>query len=367
MRRALPVFVLGALFWAACEEEEFGFPDYDFDFDAGTFDAALPDAGVRANPVLSDADVPDADAPDAAPEAGVDAGVDAGPNPVAVTPPNGSTAEDGTGFDLQVSIARTPIANVTLPVVVSKPGEATVSVASVVFTPAGARTATVQVRGVDDGVADPDEPFTVTVGPPTSTDPAFAGQPAVVVSAMNLGWVQLLKNVGFEVAPGATINLDATTSFTPDYVANGGWLGSPNAPFNTVIANGFGRDGTRGARMSRAVGTDGTHLPSFHQAIAVTAAQRTCTYRARADVRADVATARPRLLLGLDTATGAHVGGLYSADSNAPLGTWQTLSILQTGPNVAWEVANVLLAVTDAAFTGEAYVDHARLDRICKN
>lgn len=361
MRRAVLVVLLPVV-WVACEDGDPLVVGPSLSLDAGSVtlpDAAVSglDASIAAETITDAASTEQVDAADAAT-------VDAGPNPVSVSALTGTTAEDGTGFDLVVSLARAPTDIVTIPITISKPGEATATPGSLTFTPAGGLTASLAIRGVDDGVDDANQPFTITIGPPASADPSFANHPALVVDATNESWVQRFANIGFDVAAGTTVDLDNAAAWPVDYQTNGGWVGSPNPPYDTVIGDTFGRNG-RGAKLTRPAGTDGTYLPGFQQTLAVADTERTCVYRARADVEAIDDTARLRLLLDLDYANGVHANIGY-VDSTAATGTWQTLSVQETGPAVAWTNATVIVGAATAGYTGEARADNVRLDRICK-
>jgi hypothetical protein len=84
-------------------------------------------------------------------------------------------------------------------------------------------------------------------------------------------------------------------------------------------------------------------------------------------VRSAVATAKLRLLLGFDTAAGVHVGGIFFTDGTATVDQWDTITLTQTGSAAAdFTVANVMVGVAGADFTGEARADNVRLDRLCK-
>jgi hypothetical protein len=86
---------------------------------------------------------------------------------------------ENNGFDARffIQLDTLPSANVTISLAVSDPTEgALVSPAALTFTPANGMLAqTVQVLGVDDGIADGNVPFIVITGPATSTDPNYNG------------------------------------------------------------------------------------------------------------------------------------------------------------------------------------------------
>lgn len=82
--------------------------------------------------------------------------------------------ESGTTATFTVSLVGQPQSNVTLPLSVDKPGEATLSTSLLTFTPQNYSTPkTVTVRGKDDFIADGNQSFTITLGPTRSSDAAF--------------------------------------------------------------------------------------------------------------------------------------------------------------------------------------------------
>jgi hypothetical protein len=87
-----------------------------------------------------------------------------------------ATSEAGTTASFTVTLGSMPSANVTIAVASSDTSEATVSTASIVFTPASWNVGqTVTVTGVDDFLDDGDQPFTITLGASVSTDPTYNG------------------------------------------------------------------------------------------------------------------------------------------------------------------------------------------------
>jgi hypothetical protein len=104
-----------------------------------------------------------------------------------VTPTSGLvTSEAGGTATFTVALISAPIANVTVAVTSSNPAEGTPSVATLTFTPADFATArTVTVTGVDDAVADGNQPYQIVLAPATSTDPAYNGFDPPDVSVTN--------------------------------------------------------------------------------------------------------------------------------------------------------------------------------------
>ncbi|RIK72126.1 MAG: hypothetical protein DCC67_19700, partial [Planctomycetota bacterium] len=88
----------------------------------------------------------------------------------------------GVSFTLQTQ----PTADVTIPLAVSDPSQATLSAASLAFTPLNWNVPqTVTISGIDDGVVDDDVPFIVAVGPATSADAEYNGLDPNDVSAVS--------------------------------------------------------------------------------------------------------------------------------------------------------------------------------------
>ncbi|HEX5058788.1 MAG TPA: Calx-beta domain-containing protein [Kofleriaceae bacterium] len=86
------------------------------------------------------------------------------------------TTEGGGQATFSVVLMTQPMADVTIPIASTDTGEASVSTASLVFTAANWNVAqTVTVTGVDDSIIDGPQPFTITLGPATSTDTSYAG------------------------------------------------------------------------------------------------------------------------------------------------------------------------------------------------
>ncbi len=95
------------------------------------------------------------------------------------TPTGTTTSESGTWVTFTVVLTSQPTADVTVPIASSNTAEGVVSPASLTFTAASWNVPqTVRVTGVNDLVADGPQPYTVAVGPPTSTDALYAALPA---------------------------------------------------------------------------------------------------------------------------------------------------------------------------------------------
>ena len=107
---------------------------------------------------------------------------------VTVNPTIGlTTHEAGTAAQVTVVLDTQPIADVTIPIVSSDPTEASVSPASLVFTPVTWSTPqVVTVYGVDDPDFDGPIAFVVETAPAVSTDPEYSGLDAADVAGINL-------------------------------------------------------------------------------------------------------------------------------------------------------------------------------------
>lgn len=106
---------------------------------------------------------------------------------ITVTPTSGLvTTESGGTANFTVVLERYPTANVTLALTSSNLAEGAVAPASLVFTQANwNQPQTVTVTGVDDGVIDGDQAYTIVTGQAVSADPAYAGIDAPDVQVVN--------------------------------------------------------------------------------------------------------------------------------------------------------------------------------------
>lgn len=108
------------------------------------------------------------------------------------------TSEAGANATFFIALQSEPTAMVAIVLASSDPTEGAVSVSTVTFTPTNWNVAqAVEIRGVDDSVADGDQHFEVTVGPATSADAEYDGQSGPAVSVTNLD----NETAGFDVAP----------------------------------------------------------------------------------------------------------------------------------------------------------------------
>ena len=108
------------------------------------------------------------------------------------------TTEAGGTATFTVVLKTQPTANVTIGLSSSDTTEGTVSPASLTFTTANWNIAqTVTVTGVDDAVADGNQPYTIVTASASSSDPGYNGlNPADVA----------VTNTDNEPSPGITVN-----------------------------------------------------------------------------------------------------------------------------------------------------------------
>ena len=98
-----------------------------------------------------------------------------------------TTSESGDMATFTVELNAPPSGDVTIPISSSAPDEGTPSVASLKFTKANYKSPqTVTVTGVDDSVADGNQPYTIVLGAATSTDTDYDGLDADDVSVTNV-------------------------------------------------------------------------------------------------------------------------------------------------------------------------------------
>lgn len=104
-----------------------------------------------------------------------------------VSPPSGpATNEAGGSVTFTVRLATEPLGMVTVPLVVSRPNEAKLDVTSLTFDKSSWSTPkTVTVTGLDDALADGDQPYTVSVGPALGAGSGYEGVSGAPVSLKN--------------------------------------------------------------------------------------------------------------------------------------------------------------------------------------
>ena len=105
-----------------------------------------------------------------------------------VTPVAGLiTSETGTHATFTVRLTGKPMYDVTIPIASSNTAEGVADRVSITFTPSNwDLPQTVTVTGVDDQIADGNQPYTIELLPATSQDPAFDGLDADDVQATNI-------------------------------------------------------------------------------------------------------------------------------------------------------------------------------------
>ena len=105
-----------------------------------------------------------------------------------VTPTSGLvTTEAGGQATFTVALISAPTADVTISLTSSDTTEGTVSPSSLTFTSANWNAPqTVTVTGVDDSIADGNQPYTIITGAATSADPLYNGVDPPDVSATNI-------------------------------------------------------------------------------------------------------------------------------------------------------------------------------------
>lgn len=104
-----------------------------------------------------------------------------------LSPLEGVTSENGSSVVFSLSLAAQPTATVVIPLESSNLLEGIVSVTQLTFTSTNWNVSqTFSVRGVNDWEADGDVSYTVTVGPPQSSDLIFAALSPLAVQLVNL-------------------------------------------------------------------------------------------------------------------------------------------------------------------------------------
>ncbi|MFO0748339.1 MAG: Calx-beta domain-containing protein [Myxococcota bacterium] len=106
---------------------------------------------------------------------------------LAVSAPSGQASEAGGEASVSVRLTSRPTGNVVVPVSVSDASEAVATKAFLTFGPSNwDGLQSVSARGVDDDIADGNQPFQLVLGPVASADAAYAGIVAPPVALPNL-------------------------------------------------------------------------------------------------------------------------------------------------------------------------------------
>jgi hypothetical protein len=106
---------------------------------------------------------------------------------VTVSEARGNTREDGTSTTFTIVLNSEPTADVTIPLSSSNGNEGTIAISAVSFTSDDwSSPKTVTVTGVDDDVADGNQPYSIVLGVATSDDEGYAGLNATDVDLTNV-------------------------------------------------------------------------------------------------------------------------------------------------------------------------------------
>lgn len=205
--------------------------------DAGgdaALDTAVPPAPDTGAPPGTDAGAPgDSGGPTQ------DAGADAAKAPrIIVSAASGpATNEAGGTVTFTVHLETAPKGVVNIPLAVSKPGEAKLSVDTLVFNPTNFATpVTVTVTGQDDAVADGDQLYAIGVGPASGSGSGYEGLSAPAVNLRN----EDDDSAGFFVGnvQGQTTEGGGTATFTLRLRTQ------PTAPVTVPVASDNPAEGT---------------------------------------------------------------------------------------------------------------------------
>ena len=118
------------------------------------------------------------------------------------------TTEAGGTAEFTVTLLTQPTSNVIVPITSSDTSEGTVSPTSITFTPTNWSPRTITIIGVNDHVADGDQPYTITVGPTTSGDENYNNKGPFVVSVINRD----NDTAGFILSKTSGLSVDETGS-----------------------------------------------------------------------------------------------------------------------------------------------------------
>ncbi len=184
---------------------------------------------------------------------------------ITVTPTSGLVTTEASGAaTFTVVLDRYPKADVTLSLSSSDISEGAVAPTSLTFTQTDwNRPRTISVIGMDDGIIDGDQAYTITLGVLQSVDPAYAGIDPPDVSVVNIDDEENAFHVGGSVIglSGSGLKLSLNGSEIRPVTANGGFsftttlatgdsyavtvANQPQTPAQTcVVANGSGTIGS---------------------------------------------------------------------------------------------------------------------------
>ena len=165
-----------------------------------------------------------------------------------VSPISGPTSESGGAATFTVSLRSAPSASVTLTLQSTDATEGSVAPATMVFTSANWNvTQTATVTGVDDQLADGNQVYSVTLGPVTSGDAAYAALAITPVVVTNIdddaAVVVVTPPTGPTSESGASatfsvvLSSEPTSAVTLNFTSNDETEGAPNVTslsFTTV-------------------------------------------------------------------------------------------------------------------------------------
>ena len=131
-----------------------------------------------------------------------------------VAPSSGLVTSEASGqASFTVRLTSAPSASVIIPLSVSEPNTAVLSVASLVFTPANWTVAqSVTVTGQRDGIVTPDKAYEIVLGNAVSSDPGYSGAkpPNVSLTNTNVDTTNtLVVDTDSDVADGDTSSVAA--------------------------------------------------------------------------------------------------------------------------------------------------------------
>jgi hypothetical protein len=101
------------------------------------------------------------------------------------------TGENGDQDSFTITLGAPPAADVIVPITISKPGEAlfdanNMPTLNVTFTPVNyGALRVITIEGVNDAIADGNQPYRISIGPAVSADPTYAGRSVPDLDASN--------------------------------------------------------------------------------------------------------------------------------------------------------------------------------------
>lgn len=137
-----------------------------------------------------------------------------------VTPLTGDTTEAGGAAEFTIALRSQPIDNVEIAFSVDAPQEVSVSPSRSIFSTANwNRPKTVMVTGLDDDIADGNQPFTISFAAAISTDPNYNGLPVPPLTGRNLDddsvGISLVANTTMLSEMGASADVEVVLASEP--------------------------------------------------------------------------------------------------------------------------------------------------------